>query len=94
MNTKSSFDLHFAVICLIPLLTIAASLATAPHDNMQHLINGITLACEAAFLFKYVLFKVVKHHLKQEIQAKQQTLWLFLPIAILIVYLFHYFGAF
>ena len=68
--------------------------STHPKTKTQHLINGIILACEATFLFKFVLFDVIKHHLKQEPELKRQSIWMFIPIVLLIVYLFHYFGAF
>ena len=53
-----------------------------------------TLACECAFLFKYVLFALVTHHLKGEFVYRRQTALLFLPLILLVVYIFYYFGAF
>jgi len=53
-----------------------------------------TLACECAFLFKYVLFALVIHHLKGEFAYRRQTALLFLPLILLAVYIFYYFGAF
>ncbi|MBG8589148.1 hypothetical protein ELQ21_03945 [Neisseria meningitidis] len=85
---------RWLVVCLIPLATLAVFAANPPEDKPQHLINGIILACEATFLFKFVLFDTIKHHLKQEFDLKRQTMLLFIPIVLLVVYLFHYFGAF
>ncbi|EGV37994.1 hypothetical protein [Neisseria weaveri] len=85
---------HWLIICLIPLITLLLIKLTGPHDDTQYLINGIILACEAAFLFKYVLFKAVKHHLKSEDSLQRHTLFLFIPIILLVAYLFRYFGAF
>lgn len=86
--------LRWLVVCLIPLATLLWFALNPPEDKTQHLINGIILACEATFLFKFILFNVIKHHLKQEPELKRQSIWMFIPIVLLIVYLFHYFGAF
>ena len=86
--------IRWLIVCLIPLITLAIFVVNAPEDAAQHLINGIILACEATFLFKFILFETIKHHLKQEFDLKRQTMLLFIPIILLIVYLFHYFGAF
>jgi putative membrane protein len=48
-------------VCLIPLITLAIFVINPPEDAAQHLINGIILACEATFLFKFVLFDTIKH---------------------------------
>ena len=53
-----------------------------------------TLACECAFLFKYVLSALITHHLKGEFAYRRQTALLFLPLILLVVYIFYYFGAF
>lgn len=86
--------IRWLIICLIPLITLAIFVVNPPEDEAQHLINGIILACEATFLFKFILFETIKHHLKQEFDLKRQTMLLFIPIVLLIVYLFHYFGTF
>ena len=86
--------IRWLIVCLIPLITLAIFVVNAPEDAAQYLINGIILACEATFLFKFILFETIKHHLKQEFDLKRQTMLLFIPIVLLIVYLFHYFGAF
>ncbi|WP_455024581.1 hypothetical protein [Neisseria elongata] len=52
-----------------------------------------TLACECAFLFN-VLFALVTHHLKGEFAYRRQTALLFLPLILLVIYIFYYFGAF
>ncbi|HFB2493317.1 TPA: hypothetical protein ACE6J7_001058 [Neisseria gonorrhoeae] len=85
---------RWLAVCLIPLATLAVFAANPSEDKPQHLINGIILACEATFLFKFVLFETIKHHLKQGFDLKRQTMFLFIPIVLLVVYLFHYFGAF
>ncbi|WP_323175979.1 hypothetical protein [Neisseria cinerea] len=79
---------------MIPLATLSVFAANPPKDAALHLINGIILACEATFLFKFILFETIKHHLKQEFDLKRQTIMLFFPCILLFVYLFHYFGAF
>lgn len=86
--------IRWLAVCLIPLATLAFFAVNPPEDKPQHLINGIILACEATFLFKFVLFDTIKHHLKQEFDLKRKTMLMFVPIALLIVYIFHYFGAF
>ena len=43
---------------------------------------------------QHLINGIIKHHLKQEFDLKRQTMLLFIPIVLLIVYLFHYFGAF
>lgn len=81
-------------VCLIPLLTLLAFAVFPPPDHTQYLINGIILACQATFLFKFVLFETVKHHLKHDFELKRKTMLLFIPIVFLVIYLFYYFGAF
>ncbi len=93
-QTQKSLLLRWLAVCLIPLITMLAFVLIPPPDHTQYLINGIILACEATFLFKFILFEVIKHHLKHEFELKRQVILLFIPIIILIVYLFHYFGAF
>ena len=93
-TTHKNMGLRWLIICLIPLATLAAIALSAPLSPIGHLIGGIILACEAAFLFKFVLFETIKHHLKNEPELKRRTLPLFAPIVLLVAYLFHYFGAF
>ena len=69
--------IRWLVVCLIPLATLAVFVVNPPEDEAQHLINGIILACEATFLFKFILFETIKHHLKQEFDLKRQTMLLF-----------------
>lgn len=88
------FIFRWLAVCLIPLLTLAAFAVYPPPDKTQYFINGIILACEATFLFKFVLFDVIKHHLRQEPELKKHSLLLFVPIVLLIIYIFHYYGAF
>ena len=94
MHTKKYLLIRWLAVCLIPLATLALFTANPPEGKSEHLLNGIILACEATFLFKFVLFDTIKHHLKQEHDLKKKVMLLFIPIALLIVYLFHYFGAF
>ncbi|PSJ81450.1 hypothetical protein [Neisseria iguanae] len=94
MNDSKGLLIRWLIVCLIPLITMLAFALIPPHDHMQYLINGIILACEATFLFKFVLFGVIKHHLKQESELKRKTMLLFVPIFLLIIYLVHYFGGF
>lgn len=93
-TARKNMLLRWLIICLIPLLTLAATALSAPLSPIGHLIGGIVLACEAAFLFKFVLFETVKHHLKNEHALKRQIIWLFTPIVVLIIYICHYFGTF
>ena len=53
--------IRWLIVCLIPLITLAIFVVNPPGDEAQHLINGIILACEATFLFKFVLFDTIKH---------------------------------
>ena len=94
MNHTPSLLIRALIVCLIPLVTMLVFVLFPPPDHTQYLINGIILACEATFLFKFVLFEVIKHHLRQEFALKRRLMLLFIPIVLLIVYLFHYFGAF
>lgn len=93
-TTSKNMLLRWLIVCLVPLATIAALFLSRPLSPVGELIGGIILACEAAFLFKFVLFETIKHHLKHEHAFKRQTMWLFAPIVLLVLYLFHYFGAF
>lgn len=94
MPDSKNLLVKWLVVCLIPLITLLAFAIFPPPDHTQYLINGIILACEATFLFKFVLFDTIKHHLRQDSVAKRKTMLLFVPILLLIVYLFHYFGVF
>ncbi len=85
---------RWLAVCLIPLGTALWFSLNAPYSDTRHLINGIILVCEGVFLLKFVLFEAIAHHLKQEYTAKQQTLWLLLPLLLLSVYLLYYFGLF
>ena len=71
--------IRWLAVCLIPLATLAVFTVNPPEDAAQHLINGIILACEATFLFKFVLFDTIKHHLKQEFDLKRQTSIIYSP---------------
>lgn len=55
------FIIRWPAVCLTPLATLAIFVVNPPEDAAQHLINGIILACEATFLFKFVLFDTIKH---------------------------------
>ena len=80
---------------ILPLLTaVYFHFFPAVPGSSSFLINGIILACECAFLFKYVLFALVTHHLKGEFAYRRQTALLFLPLILLVIYIFYYFGAF
>ncbi|MCF7521690.1 hypothetical protein L4G92_06465 [Neisseria sp. ZJ106] len=86
--------LRWLIVCLIPLLTLLVFALFPPPDQTQYFINGIILACEATFLFKFVLFGVIHCHLRQDFALKRKNMLLFIPIIALIVYLFHYYGVF
>ena len=63
--------LRWLVVCLIPLATLLWFALNPPEDKTQHLINGIILACEATFLFKFVLFDV--HQTPPQTRARIET---------------------
>ena len=86
--------IRWLAVCLIPLATLAVFAVNPPEDAAQPLITRLIRACEATILFKFVVFGTIKHPRKQEFDLKRQTMLLFIPIVLLIVYLFHYFGAF
>lgn len=85
--------LRWAIVVLLPLLTAVYFHWQNPSDATDYLINGIILACEAAFLFKFVLFAVIGHHLRGEVAAKRQASYLFLPILLFVIYIVFYFLA-
>ncbi|MDO4997798.1 MAG: hypothetical protein Q4E16_04045 [Neisseria sp.] len=83
------------VVCLLPLFTaIFFALNPAEAGSSTFLIYGIILACECAFLFKWIVFAIIAHHLRGEHTLKLQTAWLFIPLILLAVYIAYYFGAF
>lgn len=90
---SKQFLIRWTIVLLIPVVTLFCFAVFPAKDATDHLINGIILACEATFLFKFVLFAVIGHHLRQEPQQKKQAYWLFLPIILLISYLVYYFQA-
>ncbi|MDO4640519.1 MAG: hypothetical protein Q4A84_02280 [Neisseria sp.] len=96
MNTASDTRVwqHWLIVCLIPLLTIAYFSVNPAQTPSKHLLNGIILACECTFLFKYVLFKVLAAHLKKQTALKKRLQWLFIPLVLSIAYTCHYFGLF
>ncbi|WP_274584443.1 hypothetical protein V6667_03020 [Neisseria leonii] len=83
---------HWAAVLLIPAATIAYFLLfPVGRGSTGYLIRGIILACEAAFLFKLVLFTAIGHHLRGEQAQKRQSLWLLLPLIALSGYTVAYF---
>ncbi|MDO4433792.1 MAG: hypothetical protein Q4B82_04345 [Alysiella sp.] len=92
MNSQQTL-LRWATVILIPSFTLAYFTFVPPKDNADRLINGIILACEAVFLFKFVLFAWIGHHLRDEISAKKQVYPLFIPIILLVAYTIYYFQA-
>ncbi|MDO5059843.1 MAG: hypothetical protein Q4D82_07850 [Neisseria sp.] len=94
MSFQKTFLIRAAAVCLIPLLTaLYFALNPAERGSTQFLVNGIILACECAFLFKFILFACIGHHLRGEQREKKLTAWLFLPIVLLIAYIVYYFAA-
>lgn len=85
--------IRWAIVVLIPAVTLFCFAVFPAKDATDYLINGIILACEATFLFKFVLFAVIGHHLREEPQQKKQACWLFVPIVLLVVYVVYYFMA-
>lgn len=85
--------IRWLIVVSIPVATLLCFAIFPAKDATDYLINGIILACEATFLFKFVLFAVIGHHLRQEKQQKQQAYWLFLPIVLLVAYIITYFQA-
>lgn len=87
--------IRWLLVCLLPLFTIAYFIFNpAEQGSTRFLINGIILACECAFLFKYILFALIGHHLRGEHAHKQHTAWQFTPLILFIAYICHYFGLF
>lgn len=85
--------IRWLVVIVVPAIIIAY-IRIAPSANAaDHLIHGIILACAATFLFKFVLFAAIGHHLRGEHTQKKQTLFLFVPIILLILYTIYYFQA-
>lgn len=94
MAFSQTLLIRTAAVCIIPLLSILYfRLNPAEPDSTPFLLNGIILACEATFLFKFILFACIGHHLRGEHHEKKRTAWLFLPIALLIAYIVYYFAA-
>lgn len=85
--------IRWTVVILVPALTLLYLALSPAQSPQQHLIHGIVLACEAVFLFKFVLFALIGHHLRQEKRQQRQTCWLLLPVAALIGYTVYYFMA-
>ena len=94
MACSPNFLIRWLLVCLIPSATVLYFYISPPSDQSQHLLNGIILVCEATFLCKFVLFETIKHHLRQEPELRKKMSLLFIPIALLVIYLFYYFGAF
>lgn len=93
MDSKPNFILRWIIICLIPIATIIY-ISCCTTDNtakVDRLIYGIILACEAVFLFKWVLFETILHHLRKEYALKRKTIYLFFPIILLTIYCIIYF---
>ncbi|MDO4696047.1 MAG: hypothetical protein Q4A49_00705 [Neisseria sp.] len=94
MAFSKTLLIRTAAVCIIPLLSILYfRFHPAEPGSTQFLLNGIILACEATFLFKFVLFSYIGHHLRGERQEQKYTAWLFLPIILLLFYIMHYFNA-
>ncbi len=86
---------RWLIVCLLPLLTLAYfNFNPTALTPTNILLRGIILACESAFLLKYLLFAIISHHLKGEYTLKRQTSYLFFPLILLILYICHYFGLF
>lgn len=85
--------IRWLIVLLIPASTLLYFHFFPSQDATEHLINGIILACEATFLFKFVLFALIGHHLRGEQQEKKRQYWLFIPIILLIAYTVYYFQA-
>ena len=85
---------RWLLVCLLPAVTALFFILRPSADDSAHLIRGIILACECAFLLKFVLFEAVGHHLRGEAALKRATLWLLLPLLVLLLYICHYFGLF
>jgi len=77
-TAKSPLPLRWLLVCLLPLFTaVYFHFFPATPGSSGFLINGIILACECAFLFKYVLFALITHHLKGEFAYRRQTALLY-----------------
>ncbi|MBQ9601098.1 MAG: hypothetical protein IJR46_03715 [Neisseriaceae bacterium] len=89
MNKKDL--IRWLIVLIIPAITIIYFHLIPAKDSTEHLINGIILACEATFLFKFILFAIIGHHLRGEHQEKKRQYFLFIPIILLILYTIYYF---
>ncbi|MDO4877912.1 MAG: hypothetical protein Q3966_01270 [Neisseria sp.] len=86
---------RWLAVCLIPAATVAFFLCfPSLPGSSDYLADGIVLACECVFLFKYVLLVCIVHHLRGEGRQKRQAAWLFLPPVLFALYICHYFGVF
>lgn len=85
--------IRWLIVLFVPLIIIAYMAIVPASSAIDHLIYGIILACAATFLFKFVLFALIGHHLRGEHAQKKQTLFLFIPIMLLIMYTVYYFQA-
>ena len=85
---------RWLLVCLIPAASVLLYQLRPNHTASSHLIRGIILACEFAFLLKFVLIEVINHHLRHETALKKATLWLLLPLFLLLLYICRHFGLF
>ncbi|MDK4688340.1 hypothetical protein [Kingella negevensis] len=82
---------RWLIVCLTPLLLVIWFAINPAQTPTDYLINGIVMACAAAFLFKYVLFAAIWSHLKRDLRNKQHALWQFVPLGVFIGYIVWYF---
>ncbi|MGF6147333.1 Uncharacterised protein [Kingella potus] len=93
-SRPSPIPLRLAAVTLLPLLCALWFYFRPAANRTGFLIDGIIMACLCTFLFKYILFACIGHHLRGEMRLKRQTALLFLPLALFAAYICRYFGAF
>ncbi|ULJ61873.1 hypothetical protein [Wielerella bovis] len=81
---------RWLIACLLPLGMIMWFTLNPAGTPIDHLINGIIMACAATFLFKYILFAAIMAHLRGEKNQRNQTLWQFVPVFGFVAYIVWY----
>lgn len=94
MTFRRLWLIRALAVCLIPSATaVYFHFNPAERGSIPFLTNGAILACETVFLFKFILFSVIGHHLRGEKRERAYTACLFVPIALSACYTVYYFTA-
>ncbi len=83
---------RWLIVTAIPLLSLVWFWVAPPANATEHLVNGIILITEAVFLFKFVLFGAIVHHLRHEYAYRNRNAWLLLPLLLLGACILRYFA--